>query len=102
MTYSYDFRRHVLDHIENGGSQVEACYLYKIDRKTIHNWLKLPKLSSVKTKQIRSGKLDKQLLEQHVRQFPDAILRERAAHFKVSHNAIWKSLRQRNIVKKND
>jgi transposase len=102
MTYSYDVRNLVIAHINEGGSQVEACRLYKIDRKTIYNWLKLPNLSPTKTKQTRNRKLDKMLLEQHVRQFPDAILRERAEHFKVSHNAIWKSLRQRNIVKKND
>jgi transposase len=102
MTYSYDVRKLVVAHVSGGGSQVEACRLYKISRKTIHNWLKLPKLSPIRTKQIRKRKLDKQLLDQHIRQFPDAILRERAEHFKVSHNAIWKSLRQRNIVKKND
>lgn len=102
MTYSYDVRKLVIAHVNGGGSQLEACRLYKVSRKTIHNWLKSPKLSSTKIKWTRKRKLDKALLEKHVRQFPDAILRERAEHFKVSHNAIWKSLRQRNIVKKND
>ena len=102
MAYSYDIRKLVIDHVRQGGSQVEASRLYKVDRKTIHNWLKLPELTPIKTKQTRKRKLDKKLLEQHVREFPDAILRERAAHFNVTHNAIWKSLRQINIVKKND
>ncbi len=37
-----------------------------------------------------------------VRDFPDALLRERAAHFGVTINAIWVALKKLAITKKND
>jgi transposase len=102
MTYSYDLKARVLTHVRNGGSQVEACRLFGVNRRTILRWQQQSTLKPTKIKRTRKRKLDKALLEMHVRQFPDSILRERAEHFKVSHSAIWKSLRRLNIVKKND
>jgi len=102
MAYSYDLRIRVLSHIKHGGSRMEACRLFGIDRKTVYNWLKSPTLSPVKIKQTRKCKLDKQLLSQHIRQFPDAILKERAAIFGVTPSGVWRSLNNLNIVKKND
>jgi hypothetical protein len=37
-----------------------------------------------------------------VRDFPDALLRERTAHFGVSVNAIWVAMKTLKITKKND
>ena len=102
MSYSNDLKGRVLKHVNSGGNQVEACRLYGVDRKTIYNWVKNPILTTVKVRRSRNGKLDKALLSAHVRDFPDALLRERALHFKVSASGIWRSLQRMNIVKKND
>jgi transposase len=50
--------------------------------------------------QTRQRKLDKAALAQHVEKHPDALLRERAAHFGVTTGAIWTALRKIKIVKK--
>jgi hypothetical protein len=39
--------------------------------------------------------LDKAALAAHVRDFPDALLKERAAHFGVHINAIWVALKSK-------
>jgi transposase len=45
-------------------------------------------------------KLDKAALAAHVRDYPDALLRERAAHFGVHINAIWTALKKLKVTKK--
>ena len=48
----------------------------------------------------RQRKLDKAALKQHVSDYPDARLIDRAAHFGVHTNAIWYQLRKMKLVKK--
>ena len=101
MTYSLDLRKRVVCYVRSGGLQTEASRLFSVSTKTIQRWLAREDLrpSPAKTRQ---RKLDKKALAQHVRDYPDALLRERAAHFGVHINAIWVALRKMNIVKKND
>jgi len=101
MSYSIDLRERAVSYVRSGGSRLEASHLFKIDRKTLYNWLNRKDLTPIKVR-VRKRKLDKTALSAHVRDFPDAILRERAAHFGVHVNAIWYALRRMNIVKKND
>lgn len=101
MTYSYDLRERALSYVQNGGRRTEACRLFNVDRKTLYHWLRREDLTPHPAK-TRHRKLDKAALYQHVRDYPDALLRERAAHFEVHVNAIWVALRRMNIVKKND
>jgi putative transposase len=101
MTYSPDLRLRVISYIENGGTRLEASRLYNVARKTIYNWSR-PSPSSLDLKRTRKRKIDKALLAAHIRDFPDALLRERAAHFKVNPSAVWRSLKRLDIVKKND
>lgn len=101
MTYSYDLRERAISYVQSGGLRKEACRLFKIDSKTLYHWLCREDLTPRPAK-TRHRKLDKEALSQHVRDYPDALLRERAAHFGVHVNAIWVALRQMNIVKKND
>lgn len=51
---------------------------------------------------IRRRKLCKTALSAHVRDHPDALLRERAEHFGVAHQSIWVALKALKISKKND
>lgn len=101
MTYSIDLRERVVDYVRSGGSQAEASRLFKVTSRSIYNWLRSDDLCP-KAHTQRRRKLSKECLAAHVRDFPDALLRERAAHFNVSIPSIWAALRKMNIVKKND
>jgi len=101
MTYSLDYRQRAVAHVKEGSTSAEACRLFKIDPKTLYNWLKAKSLhpNPVKT---RTRKIDKQALIAHVRDYPDALQRERAKIFGVDASAICRSLQNLKIVKKND
>lgn len=80
---------------------MEASRIFGIERKTIYNWFRRKDLSPTPAK-TRKRKLDKAALAAHVRKHPDALLRERAAHFGVRINSIWFALRRMEVYKKND
>lgn len=101
MSYSIDLRKKVIGYIEKGGSRVEASRNFGVSRKTIYHWFHRENLSPTPAK-TRRRKLDKLALAKHVRNHPDALLRERAAHFGVHINAIWVALGKMEITKKND
>lgn len=101
MTYSTDLRDRVLAFVKQGGSKVEAAERFGVHRLTIYSWLRQP-LQRPQVRRTRQRKLGKAALQQHVRTYPDAVLRERAEHFGVHPNAIWYALQHMNIsVKKN-
>lgn len=99
MTYSIDLRKRVVSFINDGGTHKDAARLFKVSTKTIYNWLQRPDLRP-KVHGFRKRKLDKDALKRHVEEYPDALLRERAAHFGVHINAIWVALRAMNIREK--
>jgi len=101
MTYSLDLRERAVAYVRDGGAPTEASRIFGIDRKTIYNWLSRTELAPAPSGP-RRGKIDKAALAQHVKDYPDAILRERAAHFGVHTNAIWSMLKTLGITKKND
>jgi transposase len=101
MSYSIDFRKRVVSYIKEGGSKTEAARIFAIGRDTIYRWLSADDLTPRPAK-TRQRKLDKTSLAAHVRDYPDLILRERAAHFGVRINSIWVALQKLNIRKKND
>jgi len=101
MTYSVDLRKRVVAYVQSGGEKSEAGRIFGVTRPTIYRWLSSKDLTP-RPATIRKGKLDKSLLEAHVRKHPDALLRERAAEFGVHINAIWTALRKLDIRKKND
>ena len=94
-------RERAVSFVRSGGSQSEASQIFGVTRRTVYHWLRREDLTPRPAK-TRHRKLDKAELARHVRDYPDALLRERAAHFGVHVNAIWVALRQMNIVKKND
>ena len=102
MSYSLDMRERAIAYVRSGGSQVEASRIFGVTTRTVYNWLHgKTNPSGSKRKPYRS-KLCKRVLEAHVRDYPDQLLRERAAHFGVTPQTIWHALRQLNIRKKND
>lgn len=101
MSYSIDFRQRVVAYVNEGGSKVEAARIFGVGRDTIYRWLSADDISPCPAK-TRNRKLDKLALAKHVEEYPDMILRERAAHFGVRINAVWVALRKLRIRKKND
>lgn len=102
MRYSIDLRQRVVSYVRSGGSQTEACEIFKVSRKTVYRWLcKGDDLHDAPRKRY-AGKLDMAALAAHVRDKPEMLLRERAVHFGVTPHAIWYALKRQNITKKND
>lgn len=101
MSYGIDLRKRVVSYVAQGGTKTEAAKIFSVGRRTIYRWLGSEDLSP-KPAKTRRRKLDKSALAAHVRAYPDAILRERAAYFGVRVNAIWVALQQMDIRKKND
>lgn len=99
MSYSLDLRRRVVDYVAQGGSKSSASRIYKVGCRTIYYWLRREDIAPCPAR-TRRRKLDKAALAADVKSHPDAYLRERAARFGVSEVAIFKALRQMNIVKK--
>ena len=100
MAYSIDYRRRVIGFVNEGGSKREAARLFKVSRETIYQWLGRGDVLSPRPVQVRHRKIDKEALSRHVREYPDALLRERAAHFGVHVNAVWTAMGRLRIVKK--
>ncbi len=100
MSYGIDYRRRVVSFVTEGGSKREAARLFKVSPNTIYEWLKLGEDLSPRPAATRRRKIDQGALARHVREHPDALLRERAAHFGVHVNAIWLAMRRQGFVKK--
>ncbi|MCB0375882.1 MAG: helix-turn-helix domain-containing protein [Sinomicrobium sp.] len=100
MAYGIDYRRRVLSFVSEGGSKLEAARLFKVHPDTIYEWLKRGEDLSPRPAMTRKRKIDKTALARHVKEHPDALLRERAAVFKVTPEAVFYALRAMKIVKK--
>ncbi|MEM9568770.1 MAG: IS630 transposase-related protein [Cyanobacteria bacterium P01_E01_bin.34] len=99
MPYSLDLRERVVNYVRSGESIDEAVRLFKVSRATIYRWLNRPDLrATVVTR--RRRKLDDQALMLHVREYPDAQLKDRAAHFNVHPTAIFYAFKRLNITRK--
>ncbi len=99
MTYSLDFRRHVLSVRDKEGltfSQTAARFSVGIASLT--RWAKSPEPKG--TREGRPRKIDLDKLAQDVRDDPDAYQYERAARFGVSPKAIWNALRKLGVTYK--
>lgn len=101
MAYSTDLRKRVLDFIANGGSKADAERTFGTSRRTIYNWLEAENpLTSEKPGPKGPRSIDYDALRQHVADFPDKTLAERAKHFGVSKNGIFYALSKLNITRK--
>lgn len=99
MTYSVDLRGRVVDFVRGGGSKSEAARRFRIGEATVYRWLSAKRLAP-KVQGRRRRKLDWEALRRDVAARPDALLRERAAHFGVQASAIWHALREMKLSHK--
>ena len=100
MTYSLDLRKRVVNFVKNGGSKTEASRIYEVSLWCVYDWCKRKELEPKKSSQRRKRKLDWEALRLHVKEYPDALLRERAEHFGVQINAIWYACHQMQLTRK--
>ena len=100
MAYSTDLRKRVLDFIDNGGSKAAAKRTFGVSRRTIYTWLESEAPFACEKPGPKGPRdIDYDALEQHVADFPDATLTERAKHFGVSKNGIFYALSKLNITR---
>lgn len=100
MAYSIDYRRRVISFVNEGGSKQEAARLFKVHPETVYEWLKRGDDLSPRQAKTRQRKINKETLRRHVREYPDALLRERAVVFKVTPEAICYLMKTMKLVKK--
>jgi putative transposase len=99
MTCSIDLRERVVNYVRSGGGKAKAARRFSVSRQTVCNGMSRDNLSP-KQHGLRRRKIDKAALARHVKDHPDALLRERAALFGVSTNAVWEMMRTLGFVKK--
>ena len=93
----------MLDCINNGGSKAAAERTFGVSRRTIYNWLEAEDpFACEKLGPKGPREIDYDALQQHVADFPDATLAERAKHFGVSTNGIFYAFSKLNIRRKKD
>ena len=101
MAYSTDLRKRVLDFITNGGSKAAAERTFRVSRRTIYNWLEAEDPFAYEKPGPKAPRhIDYAALRQHVADFPDSTLAERAEHFGVSPHGIFYALSKLNITRK--
>jgi len=100
MTYSVDLREKVVAFVQHGGGQAQAARRFDISLWCVRDWLARPDLPPQQKGVRRRRKLDKAALRAHVRDYPDALIRERAVHFGVYPNAVWVALQALKLTHK--
>lgn len=99
MTYSLDFRRHVLCIRERECLTIqETSDRFSVGVASIVRWLKHPEPKAFREGRPRKINLD--LLTRDLRDNPDAYQYERAARFGVTQKAIWQALKQLDVTRK--
>jgi transposase len=98
MSYSIDFRRHVMAQRHQDGLSFSATAArFGVGVATLKRWAKHIEPRSYKRK---NRKIDLTRLREDVHDDPDAYQYERAARFDVTPKAIWKALRELGVTYK--
>lgn len=103
MSYDIKFRQAALDYWKNGHSIREAAKVFSITARTLQNWKnKLIHTGTVEQLKRKTSwrKVFPELLEEYVKQHPDAFLKEIAEVFDCSDVAILYALRRLKYTRK--
>ncbi|WP_201580012.1 MULTISPECIES: IS630 transposase-related protein [unclassified Psychrobacter] len=100
MTYSLDYRKQVLESLENGMTFAEAATFYNISPTTIQKWKQ--RLHSKTTRNVKPSKIPNDALRKDVEDHPDDYHYERARRFNCTAPAICKALKRLGISQKKD
>ena len=84
-----------------GGAKVSASKRFCVSRGVIYQWLNAEDPLTYQKPGPRVPRvLDPIALKQHVCDFPDQTLSERARHFQVSKSSVWYGLRKLGYTRK--
>lgn len=100
MAYSLDLRKRVVAFVKAGGSKSAAHRQFNVSLWCVNNWVARETLETTYSRHGRPRKIDLEELRQHIIDYPDMILRERAAHFGVYINSIWYACQILKITRK--
>jgi transposase len=84
MSYSIDYRRRVLEYLEEGHTQKEAQEVFKISSMAIKEWKRLLSETGSLEKRPRTRKASvykSDELRAYIKEHPQAFLKEIAEHF---------------------
>ena len=99
MTYSLQFRQHVLKiRKQEGLSYAETAERFGIGIASLMRWNKRPEPKTTRNR--AATKIDADALRRDVEDYPDAYQYERAERFKVSTRGICDALRRLKISRK--
>ncbi|TMR44451.1 transposase [Streptococcus pseudopneumoniae] len=105
MAYSTDFKQRALDYIKEGNSHVEAAKVFDVGVRTLFTWEKnLREQGHLERKKrvVKNRKIPLEELKSFVEAYPDAFLREIAAHFDCAVPSVWAALKQMKVTSKKD
>ena len=106
MAYSLDYRKRVIEYRQEGNSLRNTSKIFKVAVPTIREWeRKLREENTLAKKPLNRTfrKLDPEKLRQHVKDYPDAYLRERAEYFGVGVTTVADACKRLGIThKKNE
>lgn len=103
MSYSIDLKKRTLNFIEQGGSKAEASQLFSVGKRTVFTWIKQQKERGTLANKERVSsprKLQEEALKMYIRKHPDHYLREIAAVFKVTPEAVFYACKRWNLTYK--
>lgn len=102
MVYSIDLRQRALNYIANGGSRLEASKIFGVTIPTLANWLSRQKQQDLAPKMNGSkpSKIDNDKLKKYIELHPDSYLREIAAEFNTTLQAVFYACKRLNITLK--
>ena len=84
MAYSVDLRSRVIDFIKEGNTQERASDVYKVGITTIKNWISLlSETGSLEKRPLerKAPKFESEKLNAYIKENPNALLKDIAAHF---------------------
>lgn len=85
---------------QHGLSVREAAERFNIHFNSVQRWSKSIEAKACGPKRGVGRKLDRSALAQHVQQFPDTYMAERADHFGVARFTLWHALKQVGVSRK--
>ena len=103
MSYPIIYRKRVIEYRQEGHTLEETSEIFKIAVSTIQRWEKqLKEKGDLKNKPLNRSfkKINPEKLKEHIKNHPDAYIKEIAQVFNCSTTAIIKALKRLGITRK--
>jgi len=103
MAYSIDYRKRVIEYLEEGHTQEETSVIFKVGTTTIKDWLSLlSETGSLEKRPLNrvAPKYESEKLNAYVEENPDALLKDIAEHFEGSITGAFCALEREKITYK--